>query len=193
MKNKIWGIRIPKPVLAYITGIFASLPLIFDCLSLIVFFSYIPLFLLLFKICLYSKSFKERRHRFAYLYFISLFFFFGYYMGAFHWFVSLYPLDFTSLSRGAAVAVVLIAWIGLPLFQALLFAFCVPIWFFAVRKSKITGIFSSVIFASSFCIFEFLQTLTWAGVPWSVAAISLYRFPVLIQGRLFSESTLCRF
>ena len=48
------------------------------------------------------------------LYGWGLFFFYGYYLVTFHWFVNLYPLDFIDgMTHGAALTVVLVAWLVL--------------------------------------------------------------------------------
>lgn len=114
-----------------------------------------------------SKSLKS-------VYRDGIVFFMGYGTAMFHWFIYLYPLEFTGMTKPAAVAVVLVAWIGLPLLQSLILAFQFVIFIRMKRMDFISShkYIQPFILASLWIIFEWTQTLTWAGVPWSKLAMS---------------------
>lgn len=96
--------------------------------------------------------------------------YYAYSLVTFYWFVELYPLEFTGLTPAAALAVVVAAWFGLPILQAVPFAFfCVLINLYC-RKTKDITLFP-IYCASLWVVFEWIQTLTWAGVPWGKLAL----------------------
>lgn len=104
--------------------------------------------------------------RHAYLF--GLFYFEIFYATCFHWFTSLYPLDFTGLNNFYSVLVIFVAWFGLSLLQALfgglVFVICVMI-----SRTTIAKKFSAVnllSFTTVYTFYEFTQTLGWWGVPW---------------------------
>ena len=104
--------------------------------------------------------------RHAYLY--GLFYFEIFYSVCFHWFTALYPLDFTGLNNFYSVLVIIVAWFGLSLLQALfgglVFVLCVLISRTAVaRRFSAIGLLS---FTAVYTFYEFTQTLGWWGVPW---------------------------
>ena len=63
--------------------------------------------------------------------------FYPYYLTIFHWFISLYPLEFTGITKGNAAVVVLVSWLGL-LFCKLPFPmFISPIFVYMLRLRPI--------------------------------------------------------
>ena len=64
---------------------------------------------------------KKRRplRRFFSLYGYGFVFFMSEYIVIYHWFLSMYPLEVTGMSRGYALAVVLLGWIGLSVLGSL--------------------------------------------------------------------------
>ncbi len=97
-------------------------------------------------------------------------FYYSYSLVIFYWFVELYPLSFTGLSPAAALAVIIAAWFGLPILQAVPFAFfCVLV---ALYRRKTDNLLLYPIYCASLWVsFEWIQTLTWAGVPWGRLAL----------------------
>ena len=85
----------------------------FEYFGFAVWLGLVPLFFALKGIC---KS-TERKYRHAYAY--GLFYFECFYSVCFHWFIDLYPLDFTGLDNFSSVLVIISAWFGLSLLQAL--------------------------------------------------------------------------
>ena len=113
----------------------------------------------------------------------GMMFFLGYGVTVFHWFIYLYPLEFTGMSKPAAAAVVVVSWIGLPLLQSLVlgaqfvvFMMLRRLKFFEERKAL-----QPLILAALWVIFEWTQTLTWAGVPWAKLAMSQLGATALVQ------------
>lgn len=112
---------------------------------------------------------ENRKMRYRVLYGYGVFFFMTFYIVNFHWFANLYPLDFIDgMTKGAALCVVIAAWIGLSLFQAV--------------QGGLVFVLAGVVFRSSLCrrfaiikpfalagiwaVYEWLQTFGWWGVPW---------------------------
>lgn len=145
-------------------GAIAALPVCFSQLSMLAFFSFIPLLCLLFSEMADTARFRPRHY-----YATGLIITVPYFMVIFHWFVCLWPLDFVSGMTPAMAAVVIIAaCIGLPLLQGLGFSFL--FWILchlsrskAVRRAPLSLPF---LFAALWTLFAYTQTLTWAGVPW---------------------------
>ena len=107
----------------------------------------------------------------------------GYYLGVYHWFLYLYPLDFIeNLTNGQALGVVLFAWIGLSLVATLCFSF---IHFNVALLAKTNTVkrhplLLPPLFASVFTVFSFFISLTWMGVPWGMFSLTQISFPTVI-------------
>lgn len=99
----------------------------------------------------------------------GLVFFWCFYLVVFHWFINLYPLDFIEgMTKGGAVAVVLVAWLGLSLFQALAggMVFVLIALLFRTRLSVRLPMLRPFLAAGVWAAYEWTQTLGWWGVPW---------------------------
>ncbi len=101
----------------------------------------------------------------------GMLFFYAYGLVIFSWFPALYPLDFAGFSKGAALVVVLVAWLGLPLLQAFVSSFVFVILGVLLRKCHLTKRIYPLAAASLWVVFEWIQTQTWAGVPWGKLAL----------------------
>ncbi len=117
----------------------------------------------------------------AYLY--GLFFFMSFYVVIYHWFLYLYPLEFTGMSRGAAAVVVIAGWFGLSFLQALAGGLIFPLAVLTGRTRTVRshGLVFPFLAASLWVIFEWSQTLFWSGVPWARLAIGQTDMPVMFQ------------
>lgn len=124
-------------------------------------------------------------------YFRYMLIFFGVYYGAiFHFFVTMYPMDFLGISKGAALVVVAVAWVGLTALQALPFAlgYLVLCLLGQGRSAKRGRFLLPFLAAAIWTVFEWLLTLTWAGVPWSRLALGQVRLlPLLQSSSLFGS------
>lgn len=100
-------------------------------------------------------------------------FFMAMYIVVYHWFWSMYPLDFTGLSPFYALCVILLANFGLPIFAALPGGF-VFVLFVLIRRCRLFADkkwLSYVVLAFSYAVFEWTQTLFFTGVPWGRLSI----------------------
>lgn len=113
---------------------------------------------------LYSLVEKPRR---AYLY--GFFFFYVMYFVVWHWVLSLYPMDFVGMSNAASAAVVALAWLGLPMLAAIAGGFVFLV--FARLGKGCHCALLPFLAAALWAVFEWSQTLTWAGVPWGRLAL----------------------
>lgn len=151
-------------LICLISGFVTALPFVFGELSLISWFSMIPLFYIAAKY----------RHPYRHGIVFSL----GYYCTLFYWFVYLYPLDFAGFTKLQAIAIIALALTALPLLQGIGTAF-VPLLYSLLRTKH--KFLSPITAAALWVIFEWLQTLFWFGVPWGRLAITQTAVPIAIQ------------
>ena len=148
-------------ILLIVSALLTALSTVFSELAFLCWVSITPL------IYLSVKGVREGiRLRRAYLY--GFVWFLTYYLVIYHWFAYLYPMDFLGVTPTESIGVVAICWIGLSLFQAVGSAL-VPLIFRAVSAKKLLIPFT---FASIWVLYEYAQSLTWAGVPWARLALS---------------------
>ncbi len=152
-------------LIVFICGILTSLPYIFDFLAFLPWISLVPLFVI------------SKRKKGAYRYGLS--FSMGYYITVYYWFIYLYPMDFAGFSNSESVLLILLAWLGLSLFQAVQTAF-VPLIYSKLYSNK-AQISAPFIAASLWCIMEWFQTKFWFGVPWARLAVSQHKLTPMIQ------------
>lgn len=116
---------------------------------------------------------------------LGFLYFYAYYLTVWHWFLQMYPLDFTGISRPSALAVVVVAWLGLPLIQALAAMWQVPLFLYMAKSPFLSRdgkprASAPAAYAAVLVLFEWIQTLTWAGVPWGRLAIGQAYVPAMI-------------
>ncbi|MBQ7384253.1 MAG: apolipoprotein N-acyltransferase [Clostridia bacterium] len=149
-------------------AILTGLTLVFPQIGIIEWVSLIPAVIALIKIC-EDESVRRRG-----LYGYGFFFFMCFYLVNYHWFVNLYPLDFIDgMTKPAALCVVLAGWVGLSVLQSLTggLVFVVFGEFARSKRTKKLPVLCALIGGALWAIFEWTQTLTWAGVPWGRLAI----------------------
>lgn len=117
------------------------------------------------------------------LYGYGLFYFYSFYLVIFHWFISMYPLEFTGITPGGALVVVLFAWLGLSLFQALMGGVCFLLGGLLFRSPVISArpLTKPFLFGGIYAVYEWTQNLGWWGVPWGRLALSQSVYPVGLQ------------
>lgn len=157
-------------LLLILGGILTALTQMIDWLSPLAFVSMIPAV-----IALIHAAKNKARYRKVYL--IGLAFALPYFLTVFHWFFYLYPMEFLDVSKGYALLIVLVCWLGLSLLQGTTFA-CFAIFF---RQCTAHPKLMPILFASVWTFSEWLQTLTWAGVPWARLALSQTGSIAMIQ------------
>lgn len=156
----------------WLFGVLASLPLHIPDTHLLSFVLFCPLLYRLLRLCRQKARFKQ-------FYRTALLFDLGYFMGAFCFFLSMYPLDFAGLGAVASVLVLLLATVALPLFQAALHAlFTLPLWLLARAELLFPLVFTAAA-ATLYTLFSHLQCFTWLGVPWAHPALALTDAPAL--------------
>jgi apolipoprotein N-acyltransferase len=144
---------------ALLTGAAVAFPKIFGIFEWV---SMIPLILVLNRCADNGDVKKKHCYAFGLLYFEI------FYMVCFHFFLYMYPLDFTGLDEVGSVLAIAVAWLGLPLLQALFGGF-VFVAYVSVARSRLAIRFPWVRFLSLpviYTFYEFTQTLGWWGVPW---------------------------
>ncbi len=160
--------RIFRFIMLALGGVLTGLTIVFPSIGLLEWVSLVPAAIALISI---SED-KNIRRRGIYGY--GFFFFVCFYLVNYHWFINLYPLDFVDeMTKPAALAVVVAGWVGLSLFQALVGGLVFVI-FSEGAKTKTARRFLPIgafLAGALWAIFEWTQTLTWAGVPWGRLAI----------------------
>ena len=155
-----------------------GLTLVFPAVGFLQWLTLIPACLFLFRFA------SDETVRLRTLYGYGCFFFYGYYLTVFHWFLNLYPLDFVDgMTKGAAVAVVLVAWLGLSLLQTLfgglVFVLCGVL--FRCRVARRCALLRPFLLALLWAVYEWTQTIGWWGVPWGRLPIGQSKYLVGLQ------------
>ncbi|MBQ8287143.1 MAG: apolipoprotein N-acyltransferase [Clostridia bacterium] len=157
-------------ILLILGGVLTALTQMVEWLSPLAFLSMIPAVIALCRAA-------EQKLRFGKVYLIGLAFALPYFLTVFHWFFYLYPMEFLGVSEGYALLIVLTCWLGLSLLQGTSFA-CFGIFF---RQCSARPKLMPILFATVWTFSEWLQTLTWAGVPWARLALSQTHSLAMIQ------------
>lgn len=149
-------------------GVLTGLTLVFPSIGIIEWVSLVPAAIALISI---SEDEKGRRRG---IYGYGFFFFVCFYLVNYHWFIRLYPLDFVGgMTKPAALAVVFAGWVGLSVLQALVGGLVFVVFSEGAKTKTARRFFpvGAILAGALWAIFEWTQTLTWAGVPWGRLAI----------------------
>ncbi|MBE6534767.1 MAG: apolipoprotein N-acyltransferase [Ruminococcaceae bacterium] len=169
------GIRF---LILIISGVLTGLTVAFPAVGFFQWLTIIPAVLILLR----RGSDKKVKLRSMYL--DGLIFFYGYYLVCYHFFLSMYPLDFIEgVTKGTAAIVVTISWLGLSLLQSLMGAlvFLFSALIFRGRVCQKIGVLKPIVIAALFAIFEWSQNFGWWGVPWGKLALGQTKYLVGIQ------------
>ncbi len=125
-------------------------------------------------------------------------FFYAYYIICYHWFLSLYPLDFVDgMTKLGAISVVALAWLGLSLLQALMgglvFVLAGIVFRSRVFKKIKFCIVKPLAVAGIWAVFEWLQTFGWWGVPWGRLPIGQTQYLIGVQNAAWLGSYFVTF
>ena len=103
------------------------------------------------------------------LYLWGFVFYLVYYVMSYHWFVSMYPMDFAGLTPGAAAGVIALAVFGISAFQAALSALAFPIFGLLCRTVVLQKLptLRPLLMACLWVVNEWSQTIGWTGLPWA--------------------------
>ena len=145
--------------LAFLFGIFSAMPIVFPSLGLFQWVVMIPLALLML-----SQIDDDKKGFFSF-YKLGFFFFLGYFLPGYSWFLGMYPLSVTGISRPAALGVVLLAFFGISAFQAIGCAAVFPVFASASRGGMPKPILP-LFMGALWCIIEWAQSLFWFGLPY---------------------------
>ena len=158
-------------------GLFA-LTVIFPCVGLLEWIALLPTLPVLLTVAA-DPAVRLRR-----LYGLGMAFFWPFYAVNFHWFFYMYPLDFAGMTRGASAVVVIVACLGLSLFQALGAALLIPLMGVATRGKWLSKhpFLHPILFACLWTALEWWQAHSgWSGVPWARLAIGQADLVVNLQ------------
>ncbi len=156
MKKYAW-------LLPLLSGVLMGLPLVFPCLFLLSWIGAVPgLFYL------YRRAFL-RKGGFFRFYTVGLSYFLPYYLTAYHWFTAFADMAFMDVPFAEKMLLVLICWLGLSLLQSVVAALIFPIFagVTRLRAFRERPLLWPPLFAALYAVFEWIQTLTWAGVPFA--------------------------
>lgn len=159
------------------SGLLTGFTVCFSFIGMLEWLSMIPAFCALLSV---SED-EVRRARSLYLY--GLFYFTVYFIVCWHWFLAMYPMSYTGMSNFEALAVLLAAVIGLPIFQSVSFALVFVIFGFVSKGNILKRYPILVPFAASslFTVFEWFQSLFWFGVPWGRLAVGQTSILITLQ------------
>ncbi len=161
-----------------LSGVLTGLTLVVTQIGFIEWITMIPMCAVLL-IRATDKNVKLRS-----LYLDGFVFFYTYYIVCYHWFAYLYPLEFVEgMTKGAALVVVVLAWFGLSLLQALMGG-CVFVFAGVIFRCRFCQkiAFSRVfVVAGLWAAFEWSQTIGWWGVPWGRLPIGQSHYLVGLQ------------
>jgi len=162
----------------WLGAILTGLTLVFPQVGFLEWITLIPAGVFLLEYAADPKT--KLRHLYGY----GLFFFWFFYLVVFHWFVNLYPLDFIEgMTKGGALSVVLVAWLGLSLLQALMggLLFVAVGLVFRTRWLCRFPLIRPFAAAGLWAFYEWTQTLGWWGVPWGRLPIGQSYYLVGLQ------------
>ncbi len=170
-------------------GALTGLCLAFPKIGFLEWFSMLPALLFLFSIAA-DKTVRYRR-----LYLFGFLYYFAFYMTALHWFLNLYPMEFLGVTKGEAVGLVAICWVGLSLLQTVFASLVFPLFGALCRTRVMTrlSILVPALFAAQYVIAEWSQTLTWMGVPWARLSLGQIEYGALAGAAAFFGSYFITF
>ena len=164
---KVCTARVPRVLLLPLGAVLMALCLLFPRIGALQWFALVPALYELFA----RQQRGELRCRKAYG--LGFLYFYVFYLVVWHWFIELYPMEFAGVTKGEAIALIAICWLGLSLLQALLSALIFPV-FMALSRTRALRkypVLLPFLFACAYTVAEWAQTLTWAGVPWARLAL----------------------
>ena len=159
------------------SGVLTGLCVSFDILGALEWVALVPALYVYFKLS-GDTGVPLRR-----LYRCGLLFNYAFSLVVFHWFFYMYPLEFTGIKPPAALAIVLVATLGLSLLQSL-FAAVFPVLLALVvrgRAGRRWPFLQVIVMAALWCVREWAQTLNWTGVPWGRLALGQTSMPIMLQ------------
>ncbi len=175
-------------ILLAVCGAAFALPLVFGSIWFITWIALVP-------VVITELRMAPTRHTLISSYFHGMCFFMAFGLVTFSWFWQLYPLDYMGFTKGEAITVVLAAHIGLSLIQAVVSSFIFVLWGFCRKKDLILRhpLMFCVYTGCAWVIGEWLQTVSWAGVPWGRLSLTQISFLPAVQSASLLGSYLVTF
>ena len=159
MQDIIKRLRYP---LLIISGILSALGVVYPAyFGLFAWIALIPAAMVL--LTLFDKV------RLGSLYLYGLVFYLVYYVMSYHWFISMYPMDFAGLEPGAAIGVIALAIFGISAFQAVWSAIMFLVFGLLGRTALMRKhpVLLPLLMGCLWVINEWSQTIGWTGLPWA--------------------------
>ncbi len=174
MREQYKKIALPAMLIGVI---FTALTLIFPKIGFLEWITLIPFFLGAFIYCADEKKSLWRTYWGG---FLTVF---VYYFVIYHWFLSLYPLDFIGMDNASSVVVVLAGWIGLSVLQAIPGGLILLIFKLLERGGVFvrTPVLRPIVLSALWIIFEWSSTFGWTGVPWGRLCIGQSEYLPVLQ------------
>ncbi len=158
-------------ILIILSAAFSALPLTFDCLFLLSWVSFAPLFYV---------SIKKPPAKIIGMLGRGLLFGFIYHCCIYFWFATFYPLDFAEFNRPSAVAVVCLGWFGISLVHGLLW--CIPTLLSGLVQKKIKSpLILLAVLILGIMSAQKLTEISELAFPWVRVSLGQYRATALIQ------------
>ncbi|MBQ9079977.1 MAG: apolipoprotein N-acyltransferase [Clostridia bacterium] len=181
--------RLARFIMLALGGALTALTTVIPDVGLLEWISLIPAALVVLGLALDHRT--KLRHAYGY----GLFFFMSYYCVIYHWFVALYPLEPTGMSRGSALVVVIAGWFGLSLLQALGggLIFVGMVLLGRTPLVKRISLLLPALAGALWCIFEWSQTFFWTGVPWGRLPIGQIKTLLMLRSSAFFGSYFVTF
>lgn len=153
-----------------LSAICSALPYTFSSLFFLSWFSFVPLFTLLYRAAPGFRKALGRGFLFGFLYHAAIYF----------WFLVMYPMEMTSLDKGQAALTVAVAWLGSAVLHGVLFI--VP-FLLADLMARWLSAKAFRLFAAAGGILLAEEMMSWGSLafPWIRVSLGQYRVPVLIQ------------
>lgn len=161
-----------------------ALTLIFPQIGFLEWISLIPFFLGAFAYCADESRSLWRTYLGG---FLTVF---VYYFIIYHWFLSLYPLDFIDMDNASSAVVVAAGWIGLSVLQAIPGGLIFVIFKLLERRHvfECKAILRPIALSALWIVFEWSSTFGWTGVPWGRLCIGQSEYlPILQSASLFGS------
>lgn len=156
--------KIIRTAIYAICGMLCALPAIFNGLWILGWVAYSPIIIIEYM----RKEDEANVYRKAWV--RGLPFFYAYGLTIFFWIWEIYPMDFAGFTPIQALGVINLAWLGVPLFQSLFLSFN-TVWLTFLKKKNVNLWIWPILVSCLWVVQEWIQTLTWTGVPWGRLAI----------------------
>ena len=154
--------RYKRFLLLILSGFLTGVGLVVSELGLLCWCSLVPLALILIELG------GDRKTRLIEIFLYGLTFFFSMYIVTIHWFLYMYPLSFLgNITPEAALAIVLLAWIGLSLFNGIIGG-AVVVVMASIRRAfplRKLSVLTPIIMGAVWVCYEYFLTVDWWVMP----------------------------